>query len=474
MELQNQKEWYLKQKDFHHGPYDGHEVETYIQKSKFLYTKDSHNLINDQTYIWKEGLNSWVKLEDYYKLTTNEVPLTPGKLDLKLAELPSDLPSLPTFVTDEAAINEIELLFGEKKAVAEVAVELPPLPVESEPAITPTQVVKPKKIEKEQPYGLKILYLLFLLVVVKLAYQWLDTPRLVLPEKFSPKVKAELSRVLANPYDKVVEMEAYFDKNESALWVTSNLDRDAMLQLTLTSIDGEVLSSDKIILTSSGSLKHHLAKFDEFVFEQGKRLYPGYYQVRVEFTAEEHLWWEKMFFAFAKETIVKEKKILLGVDSDEAFQKDKAEYLKTIKSVKNNYLDDLEQKYSTLIALLTKIDESFFAKFEIINKGNDIAEFENRYTVETGTMLSTMNLDNYKAIEKVGTVNPALIKEYDELASALKKVGAVTMEMIFKTKEKNYLTKQFKMDLKANFKGQIGQLQKNFQNKISVIESQKN
>ncbi|MFN8370028.1 MAG: hypothetical protein U0T83_05325 [Bacteriovoracaceae bacterium] len=471
MELQNQKEWYLKQQDFHHGPYDDHEIETYIQKAKFLYTKDSKNLINDQTFLWKEGLKSWVKLEDYYKLAAPEIPLAPGKLELKAEVVPSttELPEIPQFV-DNDAIAEIELLFGDKKheevKLLDETVELPPLPK--------LEKSKPKKIEKTEPYGLKIIYLIFLLVMVKYAYDWLETPRMVLPEYFSPKVKKELSRVLNSPYEKLVEIEAYFDKTNNSLWVTSNLDRAATLNLTLTSVDGEILSNDKVVLTSNSSLKHHVAKFDEFIFEQGKKLYPGYYQVKVEFVMQDYIWWEKFFSAFAREVLVKEKRILIGSENDETFQKDKAEYKKSVNLVKNSFLDDLEQKYSTLIILLTKIDESFFSKFHAINKGSEIAEFESQYTVETGTMLSNMNLDNYKAIEKAGTVNQLLVKEYDELTQGLKKVGAVTMEMIFKTKEKNYLTKQFKATMTSNFKNQITELQKNFQSKINSIESLKN
>jgi hypothetical protein len=71
MNIENEKKWFVYVGDHHEGPFNANEVNE----------KKTAGLVNDESYVWCEGMSDWVMLSNPFRLFSTKIkrPLSTNK-----------------------------------------------------------------------------------------------------------------------------------------------------------------------------------------------------------------------------------------------------------------------------------------------------------------------------------------------------------------------------------------------------------
>lgn len=340
------------------------------------------NEVKGDDRVWKQGLDNWVRVGDL-----NELDPTP--------------PPIP-IVEEKIEIKE---------------------EVEAEP-------------EKVKGSPLKYTLLLIPFMVIGFVYYYLTIP----PKRFLPfdrleKVQVErLNKAITN---KSFKGELTLSKDAKEIWLATSKEGPFQVELTLSSIDGKILSNRKVRITSKSTLDQNWARFHIFDLEYGTKIVPGKYNyslnarpVGPKDTLEK--FWQKM----KKEPIGSKSFKLTGeilftnVKPAELAIKI-AELKKKQMAQKLAPFEERLEKWKAFLSVLTKADVLYQDTLSAIKYGKSINLFENKYNQFLGSMLRSLILE-MREMYKSGGTNSG---QYKKLYLYGRQIGEMVSDMMIKTKK---------------------------------------
>ncbi len=258
----------------------------------------------------------------------------------------------------------------------------------------------------------------------------------------------------------------YPSKNAKIIWLGTSRDGTGMIHLTLTGVEGQVLSKKKVLVRSSAFLENHVAKFEKFSVEEGYGFASGYYKIKaygydtslrrgaLEFLKETG------YFNFIPEVKYSTREFryrsqfLLTSKGIKIFkQKLKKYHDNHIGKKKKLYLESIE-KITTIKALTQKMLEIFNHHSSKIKKGSDINIIVNHYIKKIAPIVQPLILE---AVTKKMSEKNSHYKEIEELGKDLASLMAETSLSYKKyiypsSKMKRHLAQKFRFSLRKILK----------------------
>jgi len=365
------KNWYLLKKGHHTGPFTFRE----------LHTQYERNEITGPDMVWKQGLSNWIRISEL-----NEFDPTP--------------PPIPV---------------AQKKEVAEVVEEEEKTP---EPAFT-----------KKSPLKYSLLLIPFL--VIGFIYYYLTIP----PKRYLPFARlnnAEFTRLntlIAKPGFKG---ELILSKDGKELWLATGSVGHFRVDIVLDSIDGKILGSRKVRLTSTTTLKQNWARFHAFDLEYGTKIVPGNYTYNL---IARPLGPKQKLDKFLKKNKVGgfnlKGEILFTNDTPEKFAKNLVLFKKKERALILAPYNERLEKWNAYLSVITKVDILYQDTLKDIKYGKSIKLFENKYNEFLGSMLRSLILE----MREVYKNNLKSTDQYKRLYLFGRQIGEMVSDMMVKTKK---------------------------------------
>jgi len=368
--------WYLLREGHHTGPFTQRDLLRQIEKDE----------IKSQDRVWKQGLENWIQISDL-----NNFNPTP--------------PSIP-IVKEKDQVPRAEEI--------------------KEAAVVP----EPKNS------AFKYTLLLIPFIIIGFIYYYLTIP----PKRYLPFARLEKSQVqrLNNLIqDEKFKGELTLSQDAKELWLATGIQGPYRVELVLNSVDGEILNSRKIRITSRATLDQNWARFHIFNLEYGTKIAPGKYSyglIARPLGPKEKL--DKFWKKFRKEPLSNEGFKLTG---EILFTKDKpaelavklADFKKKILAKKLVPFEEKLEKWKAFLSVLTKVDTLYQDTLRAIKRGKSINLFENKYNRFLGSMLRSLVLET----REVYKVKGAGLEDYKKLHLFGRHIGEMVSDMVVKTKK---------------------------------------
>jgi hypothetical protein len=401
------QQWFLLLPDGHEGPYSIEQLEQKVKEGLSLDCK-----------IWKQDSSDSIILKDLlYPLPDEEIE-------------PPELPPLP--LEDEEEL-------------------LPDLPIEAE-------ILSEDKVSAVSPKSKLSGYLLWGLLAVTLVISGFLGLKDVLglpgnvswsrPQKMGMDTYQALSeKVVLNDWDQKLFFYEATAPDYSRFWLVSpqfyNCDIEA--QFTAEEEDLITITEKKISFRSKSKLIDHVAEFDKLEFDVGGKLIPGFYKMNLVATnCEWATMRSKISNLFRKAPAKVELTYRVGITSQgtealsQALKKlaeDKIQYEKQKKLLADQFWQEVQQKYQTLLGTSLQIEQHFL---DFVNSKDDwkgsLRLMIDTYTRKFGSLLTSFVISNEEDFKKLRAkqVKDLSVKTAHEekLRSTAKGMGHKSMTLI--------------------------------------------
>lgn len=335
---------------------------------------------------------------------------------------------------------------------------LPPLAIDDEeggvPDLPPMEEVEKSPKKKSLPF---ILIILFLGVAGFFGFEWFKEQ-----EKFSirryNKMSVELHRKITNLFEfegwsKKIFFREYVPADLSHIWLVTSGFQHCQVEAQFTSEKDKLLTlgNENVVFKSKGVLENHVVELSSFEFQEGSKIIPGLYQMTV--TATECKWGGLLpkignGFVAPDETYNASMKVVLFSAGAEEFNKVLDQLIKKkmevdLKKVSQseNFWQDLQQKYQTLLAISLQIEQLFldFLDKNPATFSKNLKPTIDDYTKRFGHFLTNFVVANesyFNELEMTELRTLAISKNYEEMIRLTsKKVGFGSMKIIEKLQQ---------------------------------------
>jgi len=244
---------------------------------------------------------------------------------------------------------------------------------------------------------------------------------------------------------KRVRMKMALTRDASELWLASNYKDKAILNLTLKSFKGRVLSNDKVRVKGKAFLRNGAAYFDKLELVEGEKLVAGQYMAQVigvpdGLSAQVANWLKEVglgdTLSFVKERNKKIQfrgSVLLFGGSSSDFEIKLANFKKgKLENLISPFRERLES-YKTLKAMVSNIEETYMERLKSIRRGKHIKDFEADFATQISPMLQEIIIGIYKKHQSFIGKDAKAAKAYEDLLAYGKSVGELGSDMITQT-----------------------------------------
>lgn len=210
----------------------------------------------------------------------------------------------------------------------------------------------------------------------------------------------------------------------------SNYDQDAYVELSMTSLTGQILSREPVSFVSRSFYRHHYSYFNNFEMLKGLNLTYGEYEYRLSFSP-----------VAGGKGLETSGRVLLSHEAPDVFSKRLKAYH---RQMKKKYVDPLREKlnrYQTFSQLAMKALDHYKAVVGTIKKGREISKFETLYNGDVGPFLRDLIIDANRLHMSYLNVDPELSRSYEEVLSFGKRVGEMASDMVTETRKLKKITK---------------------------------
>jgi hypothetical protein len=270
-----------------------------------------------------------------------------------------------------------------------------------------------------------------------------------------------------------------FAKDYSKVWASLNFPFKGRVLLELKSIKGKVLTSDPVVVSSSATIKNKLITFNRFNFEQGIRLFPGYYEVHLKLLNKKKLdFWLERFVKLPKVFDIK-KKVYIGKLTEQSFERELTKFLIKRNSIDTKFRQDLFQRFDTLRLIVSQIHDDFAAVLSQ-SKHQDfkvkLKEFERKYQRKYGQFLTSFvleNEDSFKTVRSsVSRSKTQLIAQHNKLSNLSRQVGETSMDILVKLSNPDVATNIIEIDqIQSQLMRKLVSIEITCKNTVSIIKS---
>lgn len=343
-----------------------------------------------------------------------------------------ELPNIPTFnevpeLTKESihqdTLHTDDLIFETSESEAET---------ESTSDINEQIITEVESITKKRKYPVKLYIIIFLLlgsIVSAYVYLKLYTPVFVRPKNMSLETFKKIKNIHKSDY---LMAKVYLSKDKKTIWFATNNFATGKVRISLDSIKGKILSKNKVLLTSDATLKDGIATFNKFVYESNESLIDGEYMMNLENISTLSV---PLIYKLKKNelNLNYRKKMLLTNSTKAVFNNKLNKFLKKLKRNKNEFLNELIQKYLTLKTMVEQIKDRFSTTFSntALEWNNRAEMFEDLYTKQFGPFFTSFVIANekqYELINKKEFPNKTqIISDYTRLSRIAKEVGLMSV-----------------------------------------------
>lgn len=287
----------------------------------------------------------------------------------------------------------------------------------------------------------------------------------LLPEEENYNFSNELRLPDIQIFEKIMRQEERkgtkialaLSNNGHDIWIASNRKNSALVYLTLKSIDGKILSTERIVAESKSKLINGVAKFNNFKMVNGNNLVHGHYKVElfginVGMKAKFHRLLKSINLLKDVTTrFTHNGSFIIANRPISKFEQKLKNYHKTIISKQIQPIRDMLEKYKTFNTFLDKLESNYQGSLDAIDKGVLIQGFEQYYSQSIAPILQGVILDNDKIHISLLNVQPQLAAEYKELFLFGRQIGVLVSDFVDKTKKIQVLKQDIKTRLFLEF-----------------------
>ncbi len=486
----SKKLWFVFEENHHIGPFTTIEVIQKIESGE----------LGEEDQLWYEGLPAWQVVKSFNEFTHLFLPpLPPLPFEAMDEEFP--LPPMPP-------VEEIE----ESEIEDDLPPPLPPLPEveqaeeleesdlatdgEEESDLTsPAHIIPTESdLEKRRPSQLLIaasVIVSFFIILVTLYFyrQGLGAS----PEFYELRANdTELMKSLVKEPKLLTEFEKStppfllrLSRDGRFLVGATALKGNYHAQISLVSVDGEVLSQKTIMMQSEGILTNHKVSFGELVLVQGTGFVSGRYDYKISLTPAlmdarlfrvlERFPWLKGFIETqpTKNAIEIQGRELFSKSSEEDFLKELAQFSQQINLERIKPMQDRVEVYRTFGMLMTRLGEVYKEVLNTVRRPEHVDRLEMKYGEEIGPLLQSLILENYQLGQDTrlkGDLEEA--ETYDRLVDFGKQIGALVSDMVTTTKSSRSFNLAARERLLKLFEDRLANLQKDLQNRLAFLEKE--
>lgn len=443
------QQWFLLLPDGHEGPYSLEQLELKVQEGLSLDCK-----------IWREGSEESLTLGDLF------LPTPPAFSD----DLPPDLPPLPEQNEDSP----------------------PELPEDSS-LVPDIHLSKTKESSQFVKIVIGVVLVLAVFIGVK---QLIESPAEVSwsrPQKMTVETYRELnSKIVLKNWNQELFFYEATAPDYSRFWLVTPQFYQCDIEAQFIAEEGDILSLEdvkKISFRSKTKLENHVAEFVKFDFEDWPKLVPGFYKMNLTATNCE---WSSLqskivnWFQAPPSKIELSYRIAISAQSVEfltnALKKlaeEKYRLEQTKKLAADQFWQDVQQKYQTLLAVSLQIEQHFL---DFLNSDQNwqgsLKIMVDKYTRQFGSLLTNFvvsNEEDFKKIRDQKAKNLSVKTAYEnKIRLSAKNMGLQSMTLIEewqKLPSKTARTKRKEMEKKV--KDTFSVIKKDIEQKlIDVTEEQ--
>ena len=477
----SKKLWFVFEENHHIGPFTTLEVIQKIESGE----------LGEENQLWYEGLPAWQELGSFAEFSTLFLPpLPPLPIELTppppmpLSEideddegdLPPPLPPLPEIETDGSDFDDDEeedendftspahVLAGEKDT--------------------------DKKRSSQVLIAVSVLVSFFIILVTLYFYrQGLGA----LPEFYELRANdTELMKSLVKEPKQLAEFDNLappfllrLSRDGRYLVGATPLKGNFHAQISLVSVDSEVLSQKSIVMQSEGVLTNHKVSFDELVLVQGTGFVSGRYDYKITLkpalmdarllrVSESFPWLKSLLEAQStKINLEIEGRELFSKGSEEEFLKELEQFYTQINSERIKPMQDRLEVYRTFGMLMTRLGDVYKEVLNTVRRPEHVDRLEMKYGEEIGPLLQSLILENYQLGQDTrlkGDLEEA--ETYDRLVDFGKQIGALVSDMVTTTKRSRSFNLAARERLLKLFEDRLENLQKDLQNRLVFLEKE--
>lgn len=455
-----EKEWFVYQKDHHKGPFDIEDINRMFSSGDLL----------EADLVWKEGLSDWTFIRNVKPCIINIprekiIQIKPVFVDED--ELPPDLPDLPDEAYEDCFLPPIpDEEVDEAIEVKDVSenVELGLEKVQEPLSEIMTEYEPEERKKKHFPFFFTGLVLTLLVTFIFLAE---DKP---VPEKISSSSKLKLEKIIKYPPSSGVKFRAVPFENSKGLWVATNFDGILDLSFSLKSLPNKILSKNSVKVHGFFNTDKSWGKLNEWTFDSGVKLYPGYYELnlhgnkrgllnRIYIELKKLPYFKEITFIKNYQSRVEYKdKILMSSLAHSEFNKKLNQFWSAINRKKSFSFEEKAESYRTFDSLLDQIFYIYKSTIRKIVSIEEIDTFEIKYAKTIGPMMRALILQNYHLYEKLKFKAPNDAKEYFHLFEYGKGIGEMVSSMVTYSKKVNVLNPKTKLSLVNKYRSEVDSL----------------
>ncbi len=494
-------QWFIFKGDQHRGPYQTDEMVNLF----------ALGVIGHKDLVWKEGGGTWLpfadqmifrelifkeqsEVEEHPPVNSPEIT-EESKPALKLAsDVDVDLPPLPDEVSmaiDHVAIHDNELNSQHEHA-NESDPAVPDLPahdqhelIAEEDKTSPNLGFQDSIIEDEKPAKpwIKISAAVAASLALIISVLWFAQFRLQTYDLIGLEA-ADIEQfnqvILENKTPHIVRMT----KDSNVVWaaVPGVIEGEAFLKVS--SIDGRVLATDPVEISSQGELVQGLVPFKRFEFAQTPSWVRGDYTyelavkpkgttARLASLLSAYPWFKSMDWVKTNSKgHIYQGELKHYESSANRFNTDLQIFKEKIWESLSRPLQYRLEKYETLNQMAIKLDEIWHQRLSVAVTFRAFNKYDRVYGKEIAPVLQSLIIDSMEQANNLKEESPMLSRLYEEIEETSKQLGEVASTLSAESKAIRQYRKSHKVKMEARFQELFNPLKQKIDQKISALKKE--
>ena len=496
---QMESQWFIFKGEQHRGPY----------KTDEMVNLFALGVIGHRDLVWREGGGSWQPFADHE--TFRNLIFKAGELE-EAEDLPPIEVPLPSI--EVAAEPEPEIKIAPKPKVETALPDLPPLPAEpivepevheeviqeaSKPELKLTidQIVQSSEDdddyeededeyedeEAQGPNWAKLGAVSAFVVALIVSGLWFFQFRLQTYDLIgleSADVALFNGVLLEGKGDHIIRMT----KDGNVIWAAVPNIIEGEAYLKLQSVDGRVLSTEKIEINSQGQFIQGLVPFKRFTFNQGQKWVPGEYRYKLAVRPKGVVTRLASMLApypgFRALSWVKNHSRGHSFSGDfKRFNGSAQNFDEELETFKTKMWDSLSkplqnrlEKYQTLKQLAMKTRELWFQRLSVAITWRAFKKYDAGYGRDIAPVLQSLVIDSVRIANASREQSPLVARLFEEIEETGKQLGELASIMSASSKAVKVYKPSDKIRLEAKFEEMWQPLITKIDERISSLESE--
>jgi hypothetical protein len=486
-------EWFVIYNNEHLGPFS----------ERVLHQLFSEGDLNEQSLIWREGLENAVTYEAQFLFTKEELTFKPlvqivEKFETKSKpknhqseeeddDLPPALPTEALVRKDQPKTKTKTRHMSPEVKVEKKSREVPETRPETLKKVQEINEIATEQIElmatkiqkegqKNKLYFFLGIFLLLILIFplgfyIKSTYITFSRPSLMSIDDYTRLKDVSLDKSFDNKFALATSSD------RSTIWLSTNIPYEGEVYIKLKSIKDKTLSNAEIELQGQAKLRGKLVTFENWTFNKGTKLVDGYYNVEAYTITDLTIPLIEKYSPKRKQQFRFFDQVLISPMPASEFNKMLTSVTKEKVTNDQTFWIELKQKYETIKVITTQIRDEMETAFSNSNSRweEELKKFELKYKREFGAFFTSFVIQNdesYEALKAKEFSNKMeIIANYTRLSNLAKDVGKVSMDIFHQMESFDGLDDARKENLRQEASQKLGEIIRTCEEKIQMIQT---